>query len=280
MNPLPSFLCVGVQKAGTSWLYEQLRQHPELWLPPIKELHYFDHLYCPANRAWTHWHIEQSVKNMLKDYLNQAQAVDFRYVRYLATMASKPLFTEAWYRQAFTRQAAQGKVLGDITPEYCAIGDEGIAYVKRLLGEDVKVLWVIRDPLGRALSQLRMNAGRRGLSADSPDSIWLELAQDTEIAERGDYADYIPRWERHLGREAMLFVPFGQIASQPGAVLQAIGQFLQVTPWQGYRAVHEKVHVSPAYPIPEVAVSYLRALVQPQYRFLQAYFPAEFMQAI
>ncbi|ASF47880.1 sulfotransferase [Methylovulum psychrotolerans] len=279
MNPLPSFLCVGVQKAGTSWLYEQLRQHPEIWLPPIKELHYFDHLYCPANRAWTQWHIEQSAKNLLKDYLNQAQAVDFRYVRYLATMASKPLFTEAWYRQAFTRRAARGKLLGDITPEYCAIGDEGILYMKRLLGA-VKVLWMIRDPLDRALSQLRMNAGRRGLSADTPASTWLALAEDPEVAERGNYADYIPRWERHLGRDAMLFIPFRQIGQQPEAVLQTVGQFLQVTPWQGYQCLHEKVHASPPYPIPEAAVSYLSALAQPQYRFLRAYFPAEFMQAI
>ncbi|KAF0090952.1 MAG: hypothetical protein FD128_2908, partial [Hyphomonadaceae bacterium] len=26
MNQLPSFLCIGAQKAGTSWLYGQLRQ--------------------------------------------------------------------------------------------------------------------------------------------------------------------------------------------------------------------------------------------------------------
>src|SRR5689334_15761196 len=41
----PDFLCVGAQKAGTGWLYEQLRSHPDFWMPPVKELHYFD-------RAW------------------------------------------------------------------------------------------------------------------------------------------------------------------------------------------------------------------------------------
>src|SRR3954454_14322487 len=38
----PDFLCVGAQKAGTGWLYEQLRFHPDFWMPPVKELHYFD----------------------------------------------------------------------------------------------------------------------------------------------------------------------------------------------------------------------------------------------
>src|SRR5436190_21080882 len=40
----PDFLCVGAQKGGTSWLYQQLAAHPDFWMPPIKELHYFDKL--------------------------------------------------------------------------------------------------------------------------------------------------------------------------------------------------------------------------------------------
>src|SRR5215471_4218872 len=38
----PDFLCVGAQKAGTSWLYQQLEPHPDFWMPPLKELHYLD----------------------------------------------------------------------------------------------------------------------------------------------------------------------------------------------------------------------------------------------
>src|SRR4029453_18936667 len=40
----PDFLCVGAQKAGTSWLYHQLVSHPDFWMPPVKELHYFDEM--------------------------------------------------------------------------------------------------------------------------------------------------------------------------------------------------------------------------------------------
>lgn len=39
---LPDFLGIGAQKAGTTWLHEQLRAHPGIHLPPRKELHYFD----------------------------------------------------------------------------------------------------------------------------------------------------------------------------------------------------------------------------------------------
>src|SRR6185295_7171079 len=39
---LPNFLCVGTQKAGTTTLYEILRQHPDIFLPQkIKETKFF-----------------------------------------------------------------------------------------------------------------------------------------------------------------------------------------------------------------------------------------------
>ncbi|RMA57963.1 sulfotransferase domain-containing protein [Ulvibacter antarcticus] len=40
----PSFIIIGVQKAGTSSLHHYLTQHPKLIAPELKELHYFDTL--------------------------------------------------------------------------------------------------------------------------------------------------------------------------------------------------------------------------------------------
>lgn len=39
---LPAFLIIGAQKAGTTSLHHVLSQHPTVWMPAIKELHYFD----------------------------------------------------------------------------------------------------------------------------------------------------------------------------------------------------------------------------------------------
>lgn len=38
----PSFLIIGVQKAGTSALFNMLAQHPGIAAPAVKELHFFD----------------------------------------------------------------------------------------------------------------------------------------------------------------------------------------------------------------------------------------------
>lgn len=42
MHAPPDFIGIGAPKAGTTWLYYQLKDHPDLWLPPVKELHYFN----------------------------------------------------------------------------------------------------------------------------------------------------------------------------------------------------------------------------------------------
>ena len=41
-TPSPAFLIIGAQKAGTTSMHQVLTQHRSIWMPPIKELHYFD----------------------------------------------------------------------------------------------------------------------------------------------------------------------------------------------------------------------------------------------
>ena len=38
------FVCVGAQKAGTTWLARMLARHPDLFITPVKEIHYFDNI--------------------------------------------------------------------------------------------------------------------------------------------------------------------------------------------------------------------------------------------
>ena len=54
---LPDFLGIGAQKSGTSWLYENLKTHPELYLPDQKELHYFD------------WHFNESLRSYARTFM-------------------------------------------------------------------------------------------------------------------------------------------------------------------------------------------------------------------
>jgi hypothetical protein len=40
----PNFLIIGAEKSGTTWLYDRLRRHPDVFMPEVKEIHYFNQL--------------------------------------------------------------------------------------------------------------------------------------------------------------------------------------------------------------------------------------------
>jgi aryl carrier-like protein len=48
----PNFLFIGPDKAGSTWLYEALKQHRQVFLPSVKEIFFFDQFY---DKGW-HWY--------------------------------------------------------------------------------------------------------------------------------------------------------------------------------------------------------------------------------
>jgi hypothetical protein len=60
---LPDFLGIGAQKAGTTWLYENLRRHPGLYMPDRKELHYFD-WYFHRSLRWYAGHFKAGAQKV------------------------------------------------------------------------------------------------------------------------------------------------------------------------------------------------------------------------
>ena len=276
IRKLPGFLCIGAQKAGTSWLWTQLKQHPDIWMPPIKELHFFDHNYCPENRSWTTWHIQTHVLSCIKWHISVYDKPDFAYLHYLAGLAKDKMFTEAWYKRAFMRPVARGKLLGDITPEYSTLPQEGVEYVKQYLGE-IKIIYIIRDPMDRALSQMRMNLQSKGDLAQLNLQELMDMANIPAIENRGNYATYIPRWLSVFDASSIKFVPFGLIKKEPDSLILEITRFLGLEDWGGYKALTQPVYSTQEVAIPDEALPHLRELCQPQYEFLNSQFGQEFV---
>jgi hypothetical protein len=42
---LPDYLGIGAQRAATTWVHHCLREHPQIFVPPGKEIHFFDKHY-------------------------------------------------------------------------------------------------------------------------------------------------------------------------------------------------------------------------------------------
>ncbi|MUL39037.1 sulfotransferase [Gloeocapsopsis sp. AAB1 = 1H9] len=73
---MPDFLIIGAQKAGTSSLYYYLKQHPQIYMSPIKELHFFTYEGEKSNRSFsTAKHNESfAVVDNIEDYQKIFQA--------------------------------------------------------------------------------------------------------------------------------------------------------------------------------------------------------------
>ncbi|MFA7554750.1 MAG: sulfotransferase [Spongiibacteraceae bacterium] len=52
MPDLPNFICIGAQRAGTTWLHNCLNEHPDVFVPHEKELHFFDRFYSDGIESY------------------------------------------------------------------------------------------------------------------------------------------------------------------------------------------------------------------------------------
>lgn len=271
-TPKPKWLCIGAQKAGTSWLHEQLRKHPNVWTPPIKELHYFDHVYVELVRKWTAGHVKKATVSALNHHLKTSKNPDWGYIKYLAHMADTDLFSEKWFLRCFDRPQARGKACGDITPEYSSLPSEGIDYMLKLL-PGVRIIYIIRDPVERAVSQLRMNIERRG--SDASEDKMLDMCEEEDVNHRGNYSAYVPRWKSKVPVGNLLFLPYGMIRSEPAAFLRKIEEFIGIPAFQGYD-LQRVVHQTKKIELPDSVVQRLTDKFDYQRRYLQKEFGDEF----
>lgn len=118
-----SFMGIGAQKAGTTWLHANLARHPRIGFPGGKEVHYWN-----ARRA---------------------------------------VLPEQWYRDLFA--TGDGRVNGDITPAYSTLEPEVVARIGALF-PDLRILFLLRDPIERAWSAALMALGRAELTLGE---VWI-----------------------------------------------------------------------------------------------------------
>jgi hypothetical protein len=215
--PAPDFLCIGAQKAGTSWLDVMLRQHPGVFLPPMKEVHFFDFIYLPGHRQW--------IRTSFRKHLQRHGGRD-GYEAYFARLEALPRREDAWYAAVFDHADADGRVTGEITPAYSILPVEGIARA-RAVNPATKILYIVRDPVDRALSHLRMAANRRKRPRIDLDFLEAELPGLLPAAlARSAYRENLERWEAAFPPEQLLYLPFGRIRAAPARLLAEVEDFL------------------------------------------------------
>jgi sulfotransferase family protein len=209
----PDFLCVGTQKGGTSWLYRQLERHPDFWMPPVKELHYLNSLtrtrrfHPPRCRDQRDASFLDSMKNLSAvsyiDLENYGRLFDYK-----GSLAS-----------------------GDISPAYSTVSDEIIQRVVNS-SPNLKVLFLARDPVERAWSQLSMGIRLGMISsfdvADADEVIRNLL--NPGVLLRSHPSKIVERWKRYVRADLFRVYFFDDLEKNPAKLRRSILLFLGANP--------------------------------------------------
>ena len=225
---MPDFLCIGAQKAGTTWLHTNLDAHPGVWMPPIKEIHYFDHEPIGlAARLVGRSRQAAKARALLRRRI--AQALRGGASREEIAWAARYCLlrrSDHWYESLF--RVRSGLVTGEICPGYANLDEEGVARVYRQL-PNARVLYLIRNPVERAWSALAMHfrkGRRKGISRVSLEEVEERLLRPKN-SRHGEYTRNLAAWESCYPRENVLVVFFDDLRSEPRAtfrrILDAIG---------------------------------------------------------
>jgi len=262
----PDFICIGAQKAGTTWLHQKLGQHPDVWLPPLKEIHYFDALYLEKGSK----NLERTMRanaalRVIRRSIESESPVAQKLQRIqLLSLIGRQLLTDNWYGSIFAA-AGDGRVCGEITPSYALLPDEGIAHVTKLAPK-LKVIFVLRDPIDRAWSELRMRQKKTG---DSDIKEIQRIVRGKAFYARADYLGTIDRFARHISPEHFLILKFDDISDQPDQVMRALCDFLGLQYDRGhFSALTKVVHKGLQESMNPGIYDLLRERLEPVYRSL------------
>jgi hypothetical protein len=270
---LPNFICIGAQKAGTTWLYEMLAQNPSIWMPPLKEVHFFDLVdVSEAEKRRRQRFLQRISKRAAKKGGSKIK----NKAAFLESLKGNGVATEEWYRGIFDHPERRGRVSGEITPSYLALDEDKIAYARSLL-PDAKILLIVREPRSRNLSQLKM-AAARSLSADISETEWNGFLGRLESRARGDYSRGIPLWQKYFPPEQFLILPFSLVRTDPAGMISAIEGFIGAEHFDGYEALEETIHKTKEIPLPDWVVERAVALAETQKEYLINAFGQEFYE--
>lgn len=268
LRSVPTFLGIGAQKAGTTWLATNLRQHPDIWMPPRKELHYFDRspeypspsVLYPDNPFRRLFGAEpynaRSRREMSRALVSSLRRLDSKRLAWNARYYLGSC-DDDWYVSLF--KDGRDKITGEITPAYSLLEKEDVANVYRLL-PTAKIIYLIRNPVDRAWSQLRFEAKKKNRSLET--LTFENVRERAHIAShhlRGDYLRTLANWQTYFPQEQLFVGFFDDIEEKPWDILKMLFEFLglDVGKYPIAEYTFDKVNVSPEKKMPDQVRAFL-----------------------
>jgi len=276
---LPNFLVIGAKKSGTSWLNKQLRHHPDIYLPPIKEIHYFDVVipfFLPlfvqslSPRRSTRYWMRNKIKHAFQDIQLNPQNIGWHAHYFLSPR------TDKYYSSLFLPGDEQ--MAADNTPGYGQLDADRIAKIHALM-PDIKIIYLLRNPIHRMWSdaaQFYSRSGYQGLHTIDEQRIIKFLRKEKHLR-HSQYFTNLQRWENFYPKDKIFIGFFEQLRDNPHQLLKDIYEFLELDFSQKYipDSVKQKVNARQYPMIPDYAAYYLAQKLSGEIERLQQRFDNE-----
>lgn len=163
-------LGLGAQKAGTSWIYKYLKDHPQCAMGAIKEKAVFSAYFKTHDTTTRSLKKIEKLQEELGKYtwrVKQGKDIQENSQPVLDLMDNLSAEIDLrYYLTYFDRLCAanpQARLVGEITPVYSNLTGDNLKEIRVLLegaGYDVKVVFLMRDPIERCYSAMRMGSRR------------------------------------------------------------------------------------------------------------------------
>jgi hypothetical protein len=222
---LPNFFIVGAPKAGTTSLYSYLRQHPQIYMSPIKEPNYF------ADEM----RLENFVKEARPRIADEIRALQ-EYLRGDMRQNRFGGWVSTWedYLKLF-RNVADEIAIGEATP--CYLWSESAARNIAARIPDGKIIINLRHPVDRAFSQylhmVTVGSTRRSFR----DQIHANLGCETKLLgplrpllEFGCYSEQVSRYLERFPAAQIHISFYEELEQAPEFLLSELFSFLGVDP--------------------------------------------------
>ena len=215
-RPLPDFLVLGAQKAGTTALYEYLRRHPQISGPSWKEVSFFDRHWA-RGESWYRGNFPNVARTRGKHVGEASPSYVFHP---LAPRRVQEVVPEA--RLIVLVRNPVDRALSQYNHEV-ALGREPLPFEEALDAEEERL------------------RGEQDRMASDPRYFSREWWSHTYKA-RGRYAEQLERWLAVFPREQLLVLPSDDLGSDPARAHAQVLEFLGASPQRldSYPRVYER----------------------------------------
>lgn len=221
------YIVIGAHKAGTSWLYQMLKELPDFAKIPIKEIHYFD--------------LDSSYDDIKplrdKDFVRRLSCIKWwkeclrlfyyllKYREYKSGLFFHFVFKEyndEWYHDYFSYFK---KIRGDITPSYSRLKLQDVERLAKQCSSKTKIIFILRDPVARSWSNFK-HARRLGLYENVDDDQISKILTSQFVHDRSNYLQSISNYQRYFFEQQFRIFYFDDMKDDPQKFMKEIVSFI------------------------------------------------------